>query len=401
MSFLCGGGLYRLRKVNRTLVLLVVVIVALLAVLGLVVLLLGNHLHARAGAAEWPGGLGPLTSAPGRFPATKRNAAAERFSQRAAGVPGSIGYYVTREAERAERAIELDANVAELLTEHNSTLELLRHHVLTGGEMTWDHDPEKGFSDKLPPLDEHLDAARAFIARALLRAHDGDVRAWDDLRAAWLVAASLHGSPDALSQGYALNIAGLVTATAWKLPLPVPPWFEAVKRYEPEQFLARSAHYEAWVTWAHVPRGVVKEGLWLLWPLAKIGVAYSVNRQRETLGTLLDPPDCAFDADRFIGEQVPRWNVVAREAFARFYGSWNSAYRYRAEREATVNALRLAAGEPVIAASRCEGGTWSAEALPDRAARLKFSGKVGKPDKALELSIPLERTLPARTEGPQ
>ena len=38
---------------------------------------------------------------------------------------------------------------------------------------------------------------------------------------------------------------------------------------------------------------------------------------------------------------------------------WRRAFRYRAEREATANALRVREGKPIETASRCSDGGWS------------------------------------------
>jgi hypothetical protein len=37
---------------------------------------------------------------------------------------------------------------------------------------------------------------------------------------------------------------------------------------------------------------------------------------------------------------------------------WRRAFRYRAEREATANALRVREGKPIETASRCSDGGW-------------------------------------------
>ena len=58
---------------------------------------------------------------------------------------------------------------------------------------------------------------------------------------------------------------------------------------------------------------------------------------------------------------------------------WRRAFRYRAEREATANALRVREGKPIETASRCSDGGWTFDGTT-----LRFSREIATaaPDRA-------------------
>jgi hypothetical protein len=53
---------------------------------------------------------------------------------------------------------------------------------------------------------------------------------------------------------------------------------------------------------------------------------------------------------------------------------WRRAFRYRAEREATANALRVREGKSIEARSRCSDGEWMFDG-----ATLRFSREIATP----------------------
>ncbi|HWK12036.1 MAG TPA: hypothetical protein VNR64_18380, partial [Vicinamibacterales bacterium] len=66
---------------------------------------------------------------------------------------------------------------------------------------------------------------------------------------------------------------------------------------------------------------------------------------------------------------------------------WRRAFRYRAEREATANALRVREGKPIVTASRCSDGAWTF----DGNNTLRFSRRISTapPDTPMPLVISL------------
>jgi hypothetical protein len=65
---------------------------------------------------------------------------------------------------------------------------------------------------------------------------------------------------------------------------------------------------------------------------------------------------------------------------------WRRAFRYRAEREATANALRARAGKAIETGSRCSDGQWSFDGTT-----LRFSREIATaaPDRPMPLALRL------------
>ena len=63
---------------------------------------------------------------------------------------------------------------------------------------------------------------------------------------------------------------------------------------------------------------------------------------------------------------------------------WRRAFRYRAEREATANALRVREGKPIEPASRCSDGAWTFDGTT-----LRFSREIPTtaPDRPMPLAL--------------
>ena len=66
---------------------------------------------------------------------------------------------------------------------------------------------------------------------------------------------------------------------------------------------------------------------------------------------------------------------------------WQRAFRYRAEREATANALRARAGNAIEARSQCTDGRWSLDGET-----LKFTKPIPLPEQR-DTSMPLTLAL--------
>jgi len=52
-------------------------------------------------------------------------------------------------------------------------------------------------------------------------------------------------------------------------------------------------------------------------------------------------------------------NAPANELGTDLTSVWRRAFRFRAEREATANAVRVREGKPIETASRCSDGAWA------------------------------------------
>ena len=67
---------------------------------------------------------------------------------------------------------------------------------------------------------------------------------------------------------------------------------------------------------------------------------------------------------------------------------WGRAFRYRAEREATANALRIREGKPIETRSRCSDGSWSFDG-----SALRFSREIrtAPPDRPMPLRLVLPK----------
>ncbi|HEY0156437.1 MAG TPA: hypothetical protein VGF28_04015 [Thermoanaerobaculia bacterium] len=367
---------------NRTLLVLVIGIAVTLGLMVVLVNLSIERAYQREGAAEWPGGLGPLTAAPARFPPTETNEAAAEFAELAAALepPEAVADYVRAEVGRDGEAADPPPEVTAYLAEHEARLDAIRDDLLSGAELVWDHDPALGYDAKPPRLAMHLGVARLLVTRALVRDD------WEELRAASRLARPLMKRPEFTATVVGLAILRIVVASAAKLPLPAPRWLDEVYAIDPEAVLGRSFQYETWLAW----RGAEDSFLPFM-------AANYVRHQRETLRQL-DMTRCPPGAARHFARrmtEIPRWNFYARIIAPGVETAWDRVARYRAEREATANVLRAAAGQPIVTASQC-GGTWSSETLPDGRIRVSYSLAIPKSGER-DVEIPLTRTTRART----
>lgn len=97
----------------------------------------------------------------------------------------------------------------------------------------------------------------------------------------------------------------------------------------------------------------------------------------------------SVDRDRAIAEELvneTRCDVNARadELGTDLTSVWRRAFRYRAEREATANALRVREGKPIETASRCSDGAWMFDGTT-----LRFSREIATaaPDRPMPLVL--------------
>ena len=71
------------------------------------------------------------------------------------------------------------------------------------------------------------------------------------------------------------------------------------------------------------------------------------------------------------------------DPIARLDIGWQRAFRYRAEPEATANALRARAGQPIEERSQCSDGGWSFDGKT-----LRFAKPIALPERR-DTSMPL------------
>jgi hypothetical protein len=104
-------------------------------------------------------------------------------------------------------------------------------------------------------------------------------------------------------------------------------------------------------------------------------LADSVDRDRRIAAELFDETRCDV-------------NARANEVGTDLTSVWRRAFRYRAEREATANALRVREGKPIEIASRCSDGGWMFDGMA-----LHFSRQIATapPDRPMPLVLRIKQ----------
>ena len=334
---------------------------ALLAVVVLVALVIWvaswfrNPEAVKTSAAKpWPGGMGSLDSAGARLPKQNANEASVKLMALAKALPKSdaIEPFVGHEIARGELAI----GKPPALPDVSAIRELLLHEPVV-----WQRVEGIGGDDETQARRKAvMETARALVASALAKARANDPAAWDDLHAAWLLARTLDGHPQMMMQTASLAIGRMVNAVAWKMPLPVPAWFAEVGQRDAIRPLVESFHFQ---TAEYATTGL------RLFPTVML--AHPVDHDRKLAETVLNTTQCDVT--------IPMNEIGTDLAFV-----WRRAFRYRAEREATANALRVREGKPVEARSRCSDGAWTFDGTT-----LRFSRAIptGPPDTPMPLAL--------------
>jgi hypothetical protein len=301
--------------------------------------------------------MGKLDDAAGRLKATQANDASRKLMALANALPKNeaAGDFITREISRGELTI----GTPPALPDVSAIRELLLREPVV-----WQRrDGIGGGNDAIAERIAQLRAAKALVANALAKARANDPAAWEDLHALWNLSRSLDGHPQMMVQTAAFSMARMINAVAWKLPLPAPEWFGELQQRDALRPLLESFQYQT--------ASYANDGL-RIFPTKML--ADSVDRDRGIAEELVKETRCDVNA---------RENDLGTDL--RFV--WRRAFRYRAEREATANALRVREGKPVETASRCTDGAWTfdgttlrfsrdiAMAAPDRPMPLVFRVK--------------------------
>jgi hypothetical protein len=178
----------------------------------------------------------------------------------------------------------------------------------------------------------------------------------------WKLARSLDGHPQVMLQTAALSMARMVNAVAWKMSLPVPAWLGELQAHDNVQRLLDAYQHQ---TESYRQSAVIFPTKWL---------AESIDHDRKI----------AEDLYNFTGCDV---NTPMNQLGTDLTSLWRRAFRYRAEREATANAIRLREGKPIETSSRCSDGRWTFDG-----ATLRFSREIptGPPDSPMPLVLRLK-----------
>ena len=309
---------------------------------------------ATSGAQAWPGGMGALDSVAARYPPLPANEASVKLTALANALPKNEATeaFLRREIARDDLTIGEPPALAEV----SAIQELLLREPIA-----WERREGIGGDDATQTMRAlQLTVARALVASALAKARLHDPAAWEDLHAAWKLSGALDRHPQVMAQTAALTTARMINAVAWKMPLPAPAWLGELQARDPVRPLLEVFQYSAASYW--------KDGA-QMFPTKWL--AESVEHDRRIAEELFRATGCDV-------------NARANELGVDLTTVWRRAFRYRAEREATANALRVREGKPIETGSRCSDGGWTFDGTT-----LRFSRQIatGAPDRPMPLVL--------------
>jgi hypothetical protein len=284
---------------------------------------------ATAAARPWPGRMGALNSVADRVPPLQANDAAVQLTALVNKLTKNetVDAFVAREIARGELTI----GAPPALPDISAIRELLLRKPIVWKRV----DGIGGDNDSSAVRTVQMTAARSLVASALAKARANDPAAWEDLHAAWNLALSLNGHPQMMVQTAASSMARMINAVAWKMPLPAPVWLGELQQRDSVPPLLDA--------FQHQTASYSEDGL-RIFPTKML--ADSIDRDRGIAEELVNETRCDV-------------NARANELGTDLTSVWRRAFRYRAEREATANALRVREGKPIETASRCSDGGWS------------------------------------------
>jgi hypothetical protein len=307
-----------------------------------------------AAARPWPAGMGRLDDAASRVTPGQANAASVKLMSLAKALPknDAVGDFVAREIARGDVAI----GTPPALPDVSAIRELLLREPIV-----WQRrEGIGGGNDANAERVAQFTVARVLVASALAKARANDAAGSEDLHAVWNLARSLDGHPQVMVQTAAFSTARMINAVAWKMPLPAPAWFAEVQ--------ARDSVRPLLEAFQHQTASYAQDGL-RIFPTKML--ADSVDRDRGIAEELVKETRC---------DVRPRENELGTD----LRSVWHRAFRYRAEREATANALRVREGKPIESASRCSDGAWTFDGTT-----LRFSREIptAAPDRPMPLTF--------------
>ncbi len=331
---------------------LIVVVVAIAIIAWFFLWFRNEGAVATSAARPWPGGMGPLDVAANRWPSLKANDASVKFTGLAKALPQNkdVDDFVEREIVRGELTI----GDAPALPDVSAIRELLLREPIV-----WERQVEFDNTVVAEMRGVQMRVARALVASALAKARGNDSAAWEDLHAAWKLARSLEDHPQMMAQTAVLTMARMINAVTWKMPLPAPAWIVELQDRDNVQPLLEAFQYQAaWYT---------NDGAWFptKW------LADAVDRDRGIAEAVFKETRCDV-------------NTPMNDLGTDLSSVWRRAFRARAEREATANALRVRVGKSIESSSRCSDGGWMFDGTT-----LRFSREIATaaPDKPMPLVL--------------
>jgi hypothetical protein len=308
---------------------------------------------ATSAARPWPGGMGTLYTVADRWPPQKANSASVELTALGNALPKNeaVEDFVAREITRSELTI----GEPPALPDVSAIRELLLREPIT-----WERHDEIGHQDAIATRAMQMTVARALVANALTKAGANDPAAWDDLHAVWKLAHTLDGHPQMMAQTAALAMARMINAVAWKMPLPAPAWLGDLQAHDNVQRLLEAFQFQTASYWKSGAR--IFPTKWL---------ATSVEHDRLIAEELFSLTRCDV-------------NTPMNELGTDLTSLWHRAFRYRAEREATANALRVRARKSIETGSHCSDGGWAFDGK-----MLRFSREIATaaPDRPMPLVL--------------
>ena len=306
-------------------------------------------------ARPWPGEMGTLDAVADRWPPLKANDASVKLTALAKALPKNevVDDFVEREIARGELTI----GDPPALPDVSAIRELLLREPIV-----WERRDEIDDTRSREMRAVQMTVARALVASALTKARAHDPAAWEDLHAAWKLARSLDGHPQMMAQTAALTMARMINAVAWKMPLPAPAWLGELQERDNVRPLLEAFQYQAASYWKRRRADVSDE-------VARRRRSITIAR---SLKTLFNLTRCDVNTPM---------NELGNGPFS---SVWRRAFRYRAEREATANALRVREGKSIETGSRCSDGGWMFDGTT-----LRFSREIATaaPDRPMPLVL--------------
>jgi hypothetical protein len=299
--------------------------------------------------------MGSLETVNNRWPSLKANDASVKFTALAKAFPDNdvVDDFVEREIARRQLTIGDPPALPDVSAVREF---LLREAIVWERRVAFD-DTVVGEMRGL-----QMRVARALVASALMKARVHDPAAWEDLHAAWKLARSLEQHPQMMAQTAVLTMARMINGVAWKMPLPAPEWLNELQERDNVQPLLDAFQYQvAWYS---------KDGAWF--PTKYL--ADSVDRDRAIAEALFKESRCDV-------------NTPMNDLGTDLSSVWRRAFRARAEREATANALRVREGKSIETSSRCSDGGWMFDGTT-----LRFSREIATaaPDTPMPLVLQLK-----------
>ena len=334
-----------------------IVVAAIAVVASLALWFRDKNAVAISAARSWPGGMGTLDAVADRWPLWKANDASVKLKSLSNALPKNeaLDEFVAREITRSE----LNIGEPPVLPDVSAIRELLLREPIV-----WERRVKFDDSEVAEMRAKQLTVARALVASALGKARANDPAAWDDLRAAWKLARTMDGHPQMMAQTAALSMDRMINAVAWKMPLPAPAWLGELRARDKVRPLLEAFQYQAAYYWESGTR--IFPTKWL---------AASIEHDRLIAEELFNLTRCDV-------------NTSMNDLGTDLTSVWRRAFRHRAEREATANALLVRAGKSIETGSRCSDGGWTFDGTA-----LRFSREIatGAPDTPMPLVLRLKQ----------